>query len=168
MKSCVLLCVMLLSLPAMAQTCQKGQADPVPSSRYRLQGAQVLDTRTGLTWLRCSHGQTWTGKTCSGKAKAMTTRESVAAAVAFNAGPAAARLGAASWRLPTQDELLSLVASHCSDPAINVKVFPGTASDAYWTSSSPGGTGQWGVNFSDGFEEIFNANRPSVLRLVRN
>lgn len=167
MKSCLLLSVMLLSLPATAQTCEKGQADPVPLSRYRLQGAQVLDTRTGLTWLRCSQGQTWTGKTCNGKVQTLTTRESVAAVAAFNAGPAAARFGMSTWRLPTQDELLSLVATHCSNPAINLKVFPGTVSAAYWTSASPGGTGQWSVNFSDGFEEIFNANRPSALRLVR-
>lgn len=166
MKYVLLLCGLMSGLAAYAQQCQKGP-DQVPLSRYRLQGALLLDTQTGLTWKRCAEGQNWTGKGCSGKPSTFTVSEGVAWVAKYNAGPAAARHGRADWRLPTHDELLTLVDSRCSDPAINLKAFPSTVPEPYWTGTSPGGTGQWAVHFGDGFDEIFNANRSMPLRLVR-
>lgn len=167
MKYVLLLSSLLLNTPLWAQQCEKGKADLVPTSRYRLQGPLATDTKTGLTWRRCGEGQTWSGKGCGGTAVMLNVKDSIAWVDRVNSGPAAARQGFTDWRLPSQDELASLIAGQCSNPAINNKVFPATQSAPYWTANSPGGTGQWAVSFADGFEEIFNASRNFPLRLVR-
>ena len=41
------------------------------------------DTNTGLQWMRCSMGQTWTGSTCSGEAKTHTWQEAMALKMSF-------------------------------------------------------------------------------------
>ena len=76
--------------------------DASPHDRYQFQGEEqgiVEDIRTKLQWQRFSLGQTWTGATCAGKATEYTWVE-------------AQRLAPAGWRLPTEDELASLI--YCS------------------------------------------------------
>lgn len=153
-----MLVLSLLAGPALAQTCGKGS---IALTRYKLAGEVVTDSQTGLSWRRCLEGQTWTGKLCKGQPRAMSISEAASWVAKLNQGPGA------DWRLPTQDELLTLVDRECSDPAINLKAFPGTPPVALWTSTSSGGTGFWSVSFSDGFEEIYNGNRALPVRLVR-
>lgn len=164
MKTTLLFSLLLMALPLAAQTCDKSS---LPLTRYRLNGDVALDVQTGLSWRRCAEGQSWTGKQCKGEPRAMSMSDAKSWVERLNQGPAPARSNAKGWRLPTQDELLTLIDPGCSDPAVNLKAFPGTASRAFWTGTSAGGTGFWSVNFSDGFEEIFNGNRPLPIRLVR-
>jgi len=77
-------------------------ASASPNERYRFLGKDqgiVEDIRTKLQWQRCSLGQTWNGATCAGEARKYTLDE-------------AQRIAPAGWRLPTKDELASLV--YCS------------------------------------------------------
>ena len=62
-------------------------------------GAEVTDQQTGLIWQRCSEGMYWNGATCTGVAGTYTHAAALQCAV--NAGPA--------WRVPNQEELLSIV-----------------------------------------------------------
>jgi len=48
--------------------------------------------------------------------------------------------GSSSWRLPTSNELLTLVQDF-SNPKIDGNLFPNTAYDAYWSSSSAANDG---------------------------
>ncbi|SFR54003.1 DUF1566 domain-containing protein [Thiomicrospira sp. ALE5] len=63
----------------------------------------VTDTETNLTWMRCSLGQTWNGSTCLGDASRHNwqTARDLAKESHF--------ADKSDWRLPTVDELHSLV-----------------------------------------------------------
>lgn len=75
------------------------------------------------------------------------------------------------WRLPTADELASLVHHGRTNPAIDLDYFPDVPSaDAlYWTSTpfAQDASKAWSVNFDNG--ELVNVQKayPAYLRLVR-
>jgi len=64
--------------------------------------------------------------------------------------------GRSDWRIPTREELLSLVDKTRKDPAINIRIFPETEPNVYWTSSRQDKE-FWTVGFSDGDEFIFDS-----------
>ena len=64
----------------------------------------ALDTVTGLMWMRCLVGQTWDGKTCNGIAGHYTWDEAMKQKTTF--------AGYSDWRLPTIEELRTLI--YCS------------------------------------------------------
>jgi hypothetical protein len=132
---------------------------------------------TGLTWQKCSVGQTLTGETCSGDAKEMTWDEAMKVSVNFAKHN--------DWRLPTEEELMTLV--FCSDskyygtdgscsnpstitqPTINTMYFPNTQSRLYWSSSPSASysSNAWGVSFVDGNSSSYSKNYFNFVRLVR-
>jgi hypothetical protein len=147
-----------------------------PSERYQFIGEDqdiVVDIFTKLEWQRCNLGQTWKGATCAGKVREYKWDEAL-------------RIAPAGWRLPTKDELVSLV--YCSSgmpaywktasescegaysrPTIWGVVFPNTPEDWFW-SSSPSASdahGAWGVSFGNGLVNNYNKGYTSYVRLVR-
>ena len=60
------------------------------------------DTSTGLIWMRCSLGQTWTGETCTGKAKKYTWPIAMLAANKSNFA------GKNDWQLPSIEDLANI------------------------------------------------------------
>jgi hypothetical protein len=147
-----------------------------PHERYRFLGKNqgiVEDTRTKLQWQRCSLGQTWTGTTCAGEAKKYDWNE-------------ARHIAPAEWRLPTKEELASLV--YCSSgqpaywkppskgcegaygkPTIWSAAFPNTPEWNFWSSSpyAYDPSNAWGVNFYNGYVNVSNKNYANYVRLVR-
>ena len=91
----------------------------------------ITHTPTSLTWMRCAMGMTWTGSTCSGTATtyAFSQANALTGATAF--------AGYSDWRVPTEDELLSLVDYSYGQyiPAINSSMFPETPSSYFWSNS---------------------------------
>lgn len=87
----------------------------------------ITHTPTNLMWKRCAEGQVWTGTTCNGTASKMTAVQTSAISRVF--------AGQSDWRVPTEDELLSLVDYTRHDPAINTTAFPATPADYFWSGS---------------------------------
>jgi hypothetical protein len=112
--------------------------------RYQISDDEktVLDSVTQLNWQRCSVGQIWDGKTCTGKPKEFNWEQ-------------AKSLEKDGWRLPTIEEQSSLrycssgkpfcfgkdakSLSKCLDnyqkPTIATKIFPNTPIDWFWSDS---------------------------------
>jgi hypothetical protein len=113
--------------------------DPrIPTSRYEIKGDQVFDTETKLTWQRCSLGQQWKdGAGCAGTPRELTWQQ--------------ARRQSGAWRLPTKDELLTLMSNACLRSA-NAEAFPGIQMQypTYWSSTETEPNLTWTVNLTSG------------------
>jgi hypothetical protein len=151
-------------------------ASASPNERYRFLGKDqgtVEDTRTKLQWQRCSLGQTWTGAICAGEATRHEWDEAM-------------RGAPAGWRLPTKEELASLI--YCSSgqpaywnptfkscegayekPTIWSAAFPNTPAGWFWSSSPYAGHANrvWLVYFYGGLVGRGAKSNASYVRLVR-
>lgn len=77
-------------------------------------GNEVVDTQTKRIWRRCPLGQTWQAKKgCIGHIERLNHKEAEAKIRALGQG----------WRLPSMDELMSLVEKRCKSPMINEALF---------------------------------------------
>jgi hypothetical protein len=121
-------------------TCDNSQPNQPSSARYVIGNGEVYDKESNLTWQRCSVGQNWKdGTGCVGVIKEVTWDEAMGQANG-------------SWRVPSKDELTSLVSPSCKNPAIDDTAFPNMATDKlwYWTSTPIGVSHAWIVYFNDG------------------
>ncbi len=139
-------------------------SDARAASDYVIQGDGTVTHRpSGLVWQRCLVGQSWSGSACSGSASTL----SWAAAVSQFGNPASQ----ANWRLPTQDELLSLVDYTQPGRAINTAVFPDTPGKAFWSATPHANAPQhgWYVMFAyDCAYYRYYQGSNAVVRLVRS
>lgn len=134
-----------------------------PSTDYVDQGnGTVSHTPTRLMWQRCSIGQTWTGSTCSGTAFTYTWGAAKLLTSSF--------AGHNDWRLPTEEELLSLVDYSRKGPAINTTLFPNTLAYFFWSASAVAylSNDAWNVDFNDGHAYTYPKNNVLQVRLVRS
>jgi hypothetical protein len=88
--------------PATAPALAAGASVAAPPGRYALlhDGADVLDTVTRLVRRRCSEGQTLTDGRCTGTPRQSWSHDELARA---------APRRETAWRMPTEQELLTLV-----------------------------------------------------------
>lgn len=147
-----------------AQTCNPSITADAPNSRYFLNAkGTAIDKKTGLTWMRCSVGQTWDGSTCIGSPQTYSWK------YALETAESTVFADKSDWRLPNQKELQSLIENRCFNPAINLTAFPNTGSDWFW-SSSPNAISSynaWVVKFSDGYDGYGFKSAGYAVRLVR-
>ena len=139
------------------------RAVDVPTDAFVNNGdGTVTDQRTGLTWMRCALGQTWSGD-CRGDHKTYTFEDAQRAATATDFA------GHTDWRVPGVVELNTLVERATANPASNPVLFPRTPAAYFWSSSPYVGDtgGAWFVNFGNG--NVSNSSRSSygAVRLVR-
>jgi hypothetical protein len=89
-----------------------------------------------------------------------------AGAIAYCASLA---LDGGGWRLPTKDELLSIVDTTRVNPSIDPTYFPATPSDFFWSSSSVAGSPSlgWYVSFDGGAANDLVATESAHARCVR-
>jgi len=119
--------------PVMAQKCDTSRPATAPLSRFEATtNGSMKDTKTRLVWLRCSLGMSWNGSSCEGQTLTYTWREAVTEVNELNARKAAGR---SDWRLPSMDELQSIVEFRCFKPAINLQAFPYTPESGFWTDT---------------------------------
>lgn len=153
---------------AEAQSCNPAVTHVALDNRYRMQAnsTEVLDTQTGLIWQRCSLGQKWNGMTCVVSTGGYTWNG--AGMYTWQEAMEAARDVGNDWRLPNVKELQSLVEEACYNPTINIKWFPGTVSNGYWTSSPYVAKYAKMVNFDYGNSNYFSNDGILYVRLVRS
>lgn len=156
--------LLLFTSPVSAtQTCRSDLNASTPTSRFLNNGdGTVTDSVTKLTWKRCSEGVS--GKTCeSGSAVTYTWPEAIEAAAASTFA------GKKDWRLPTIQELDSIIEYKCTMPSVNADIFPVTPISNFWSSSPFAGypNGSWNINFNDGSHESCSRNWNLYVRLVR-
>jgi hypothetical protein len=115
--------VALAEIPDASGDCIEGLVETTPSKEFTpLEfGAVVRHHRTDLEWQRCALGMDWNGTGCSGTAVELTWQE------ALNE----ARDG---WRLPSVQELRTIMERCRRSPAVNPYVFPNTA-PIFWSHS---------------------------------
>jgi hypothetical protein len=82
--------------------------------------------------------------------------------------PAAMSLNSADWRVPTWEELRSLVVPGCNNPAIDEAIFPDMELTKlwYWTSTKEGHAASY-VAFGGGSVRTATEGQENALRLVR-
>jgi hypothetical protein len=151
---------LVIGSSAAQAVCDASPTATPSASRFVVADETVYDQTTKLTWMRCSYGQTWRkGGGCDGDVQRMDWDAAMALRVP----------GDSAWRLPTKDELDSIVEASCKKPAINEEVFPGTALMAYWSSTPSGPSYAWHINFRWGISawQYLRSNQYAV-RFVRD
>ena len=146
------------------QTCDtRSYPMSTPVGRFTNNGDGTLfDLEPDLTWMRCSLGQVWTGKTCTGTPATYTWKSAQEAADKLNREGGYANHH--DWRVPQIAELASIVERQCANPRINLTLFPATPPVYFWTATTRRGPGMdaYAISFgADGpkhpsKEEMFN------------
>lgn len=163
-----LMVMLAVSIPCAAvQVCDQKQTETTPLSRF-IDNADgtITDKKTKHTWLRCAVGMTWNGKSCAGKSLEYLYREAFEVVDEMNAQNMAKR---DDWRLPTEQELSSIVEKRCFSPAINTEVFPYSPQSGFWTSTDNPGINTSRVmliHFLNGNAYIANKNQTWRIRLI--
>jgi len=174
-----------VAAPAIPVVSPPRTAEILLAGRYRDNGdGTVTDVTTGLQWMRFSLGQEWSGGTCTGEANRYQWQAALDAAKALNLKGGYA--GCRDWRLPTKEELLSLV--YCSSgrpktwndtgrrcegnyekPTIFQQAFPNTPSSFFWSGSPHAdySADAWFVYFGNGLDGSGGKGSGDVVRLVR-
>lgn len=96
------------------------------------------DPKQNLLWYRCSAGQVFRNRRCTGEALRLPLDEARAYAEEFGA-----RGDGKGWRLPSIDEMNGIAETSCHNPALNPNVFPGIEPGNYWTTTPS----RWGRQF---------------------
>ncbi|MCP5499947.1 MAG: DUF1566 domain-containing protein [Leptospiraceae bacterium] len=123
----------------------------------------IKHNNTGLTWQKCSRGQT--NLDCSGgTASTDTWVNALGYCESLTLG------GYSDWRLPNLNELKSIIDySVSAAPYINSSFFPGTVAGNYWSSSTAINVinRTWHVQFSDALVTYTTKTVSINIRCVR-
>ena len=152
--------------PVLAQDCDARKAATAPMSRFKVSSpGTITDSKNKLVWLRCPLGMEWSENSCAGKILGYTWREAVIVADEANSKKV---MGRNDWRLPTIDELNTIVERRCFKPAIDLAVFPYSPESGFWTDTSVKGVQPrvWLVHFLNGNQYIANKKQAWRVRLV--
>jgi hypothetical protein len=118
-----------------------------PTDHYAVSSGEVTDKYTGLVWQQGTSPTKLAWSDAAGYCASLT-------------------LNGRTWRVPSVNELATLVDEKQASPAINRTVFPGTPSGNSRTTDTTGETGRnwfwashhylgatesWGLNFEDGY-----------------
>ncbi len=135
------------------------------ASEYIPRGYFIIDLKNKIEWMTCPVGMVWKGNTCIGEAKKFE----------FKFVPEIKKLAnkqlEGSWRLPTRHELESLICLECDKVKINLKIFPKTPPEPFWTKDKNFWQPEfnWIVNFLNGNTfGRYPGYKPNYIRLVRD
>lgn len=153
-----------------AQTCDT-HAYPLSTATARFDrhdDGTVTDRRSNLMWTRCSAGQTWTEDRCVGDVRSLSFKSASTMVEDINRSGA---LFFSDWRLPRIAELASIAERECSDPRIDLALFPGTPPEFYWTVTTrpqPADGYVFALSFGPEGIRYVDKEQAAHLRLVRD
>ena len=134
-------------------------------SDYIPRGYYVIDLKNKIEWMTCPVGMIWTKNSCSGSAKKYE----------LSLMPKIIKIAneqlEGNWRLPTRNELESLICEKCKKVKINLNIFPLTPPEPFWTSEKNFWQPKynWIVNFYNGNTfGRYPSYKPNYIRLVRD
>ena len=108
--------------------CEDGVGSKNPSAPDRefidMDNGVVQHAHTGLQWSRCAVCQSWSSGRCQGATEVFYWNEAGDAIEQLNRTGQLA--GHTDWRLPTVEELATLIEKCRQAPAINTDIFPNT------------------------------------------
>jgi len=168
---------LLLLITAMATSntkaanCNYKTYSSSPTARFNnTSSEEVVDLSTQLIWRRCPVGYDITQSqnteySCTKSGTAAFTWADALQAVADENAAADLNSGDSNnWRLPNIKELMSIVEHQCSEPAINVVIFPQpddiSFANQFWSSSQSNdvtlfaGPSAYSLQFNEGTPEI--------------
>lgn len=118
---------------AIAQECDTHErAVSTPEANFVINGdGTVTELESGLTWMRCAIGQEWNGRQCLGQGRRLSWADAARIAQTIPMPPDSS----SHWRLPALPELAMIVERQCKHPRINLRLFPDTPADQFWTST---------------------------------
>lgn len=122
----------------------------------------VLDTKTSLFWFSCPVGSSHASNCSSG---VPTVWDWWNAASLCDADGRGGRY----WRLPSINELSSIVSRDRATPSVDQAGFPGNHSLIFWTSTTyiaSGGPDAWTVEFAHGSHGVANKSSGQYVRCV--
>lgn len=124
----------------------------------------VTDTKTDLMWMQCAEGQV--GAECEGQVQEYMWN--MAMSLPGHLNQRGGFVGYTDWRLPTAQELHSLVRLD-ERPTICAEAFPNTPTDIFWSSTpvDAGGKEVWNVYFGSGSMGSNAGDNAYAVRLVR-
>lgn len=123
----------------------------------------VTDTHSHLMWKQCAEGQS--GEECLGRVGEFSWDVSMQIPKTLNQRGGFA--GYHNWRVPSKDELASLVMDGRTSPAICTEAFPNASDQAFWSSSPRGDYHAWCVYFGGGGVSSYGRVNALAVRLVR-
>ena len=134
MRAVLLLTLALVLLNHPSAAACYDRSGPSGQKRFVLKSGEAFDSKTGLTWKRCSLGTRpdGTGR-CAGEKIFVNLDQALRSAKAEGDG----------WHVPSGPELESLIDVSCGNPVVDVSVFPDIRPDAdgsaeYWTTNEVG------------------------------
>jgi hypothetical protein len=121
----------------------------------------VSQPEKNLQWMKCNLGEAWVNSQCQGDAHLLDFIK--ASSIAKNLTD----LNHSDWRLPSTDELQSLLEPSCRLPTIDLTLFPTTRSDPYWTNERYSFFAHV-VSFDHGYTFSTQMKTDKYVRLVRS
>ena len=108
------------------QECDLKKPEIMATSRFSINKTtgKVFDNMTQLIWKICPEGTIYSNEKCYGD----MTFTWIQASKLFNSN-------ADYWRLPSTDELKTIIERRCINPATNLEVFPNTQPSIFWASN---------------------------------
>lgn len=146
---------------AEGQICNPSIAATTSTTQYQLvnNGTVVKDSKTGLFWQRCSVGQSFNGKNCTGEASLYTWQQAIEYA----------QKQGENWRVPTIDELKTLQEQACIGASINEVVFVDTPLHSEtWSSTVEGADYAMMMSFYNGEVSSNDKLNSLYIRLVKS
>ena len=139
---CAVAVVALAAWPAKAEA---------PADRYTVSAVQglVTDLRTGLVWQQTPNTTLYTWTAAATYCRSLT--------VGLTGG----------FRVPSFKELLTLIDPVRSRPAVDLKAFPNTPGEWFWTASNRNPMGPAAVSFDTGETSFFAPTASLRVRCVR-